>query len=96
MRPRSADTSEPAWVKRKMLSMKSSVSAPVWSRKYSAMVSAESATRRRAPGGSFIWPKTITVWSMTDLPVSPIFASCISSQRSLPSRVRSPTPAKQE
>ena len=74
--------------------MKSSVSAPVWSRKYSAMVSAESATRRRAPGGSFIWPKTITVWSMTDLPVSPILASCISSQRSLPSRVRSPTPAK--
>ena len=96
MRPRSAETSEPAWVKRKMLSMNSRVSAPVWSRKYSAMVSAESATRRRAPGGSFIWPKTITVWSMTDLPVSPIFASCISSQRSLPSRVRSPTPAKQE
>ena len=83
-------------MKRKMLSMKSSVSAPVWSRKYSAMVSAESATRRRAPGGSFIWPKTITVWSMTLLPVSPILASCISSQRSLPSRVRSPTPAKQE
>jgi len=44
-----------------MLSMNSSVSAPVSSRKYSAMVSALSATRRRAPGGSFIWPKTITV-----------------------------------
>ena len=83
-------------MKRKMLSMNSSVSAPVWSRKYSAIVSAESPTRRRAPGGSFIWPKTITVWSITLLPVSPIFASCISSHRSLPSRVRSPTPAKQE
>ena len=27
-----------------------------WSRKYSAIVSPERATRRRAPGGSFIWP----------------------------------------
>ncbi len=43
MRPRSADTSEPAWVKRKMLSMKRSTSRPSSSRKYSAMVSAESA-----------------------------------------------------
>jgi hypothetical protein len=33
-----------------MLSTKSSVSAPVVSRKYSAMVSADRATRRRAPG----------------------------------------------
>ena len=33
---------------------------------------------------------------MTDLPVLPILASCISSQRSLPSRVRSPTPANTE
>ncbi len=49
-----------------------------------------------APGGSFIWPKHMTVLSMTDLPVLPILASCISSQRSLPSRVRSPTPAKTE
>ena len=38
----------------------------------------------------------MTVLSMTDLPVLPILASCISSQRSLPSRVRSPTPAKTE
>ena len=96
MRPSSADTSEPACEKRKMLSMNSSVSAPLSSRKYSAMVSADSAARRRAPGGSFIWPKTIAVWSMTDLPVVPILASCISSHRSLPSRVRSPTPAKTE
>src|SRR5947209_16007891 len=36
MRPSSADTSEPAWVKRKMLSMNSSVSEPSSSRKYSA------------------------------------------------------------
>ncbi len=79
-----------------MLSMNSSTSAPVVSRKYSAIVSADSPTRSRAPGGSFIWPKTMHVWSITWRPVSPILASCISSQRSLPSRVRSPTPAKTE
>src|SRR5688572_2254248 len=56
MRPSSADTSEPACVKRKMLSMKSSTSLPSASRKYSATVSALNATRRRAPGGSVIWP----------------------------------------
>src|SRR5680860_532473 len=54
MRPRRADTSEPACTKRKMLSMKSSTSRPIFSRKYSAMVRPESPTRRRAPGGSFI------------------------------------------
>ena len=96
IRPSRAETSEPAWLNRKMLSMKSKVSAPVASRNHSAIVSAERATRSRAPGGSFIWPKHITVLSMTDLPVLPILASCISSQRSLPSRVRSPTPAKTE
>ena len=53
------------------------------------MVSPESATRRRAPGGSFIWPKTSIVLSMTP-------DSFISSQRSLPSRERSPTPQKAE
>ena len=36
MRPRRADTSEPACVKRKMLSTKRSTSWPSWSRKYSA------------------------------------------------------------
>ena len=96
MRPSRAETSEPAWLNRKMLSMKSSVSAPVASRNHSAIVRAERATRSRAPGGSFIWPKHMTVLSMTDLPVLPILASCISSQRSFPSRVRSPTPAKTE
>ena len=40
MRPRSAETSEPAWVKRKMLSTKSSTSCPSSSRKYSATVRA--------------------------------------------------------
>ena len=65
MRPSSADTSEPACVKRKMLSMKSSTSLPCSSRKYSAMVTPVSPTRRRAPGGSFIWPNTITVFAMT-------------------------------
>src|SRR4029453_10411397 len=38
MRPSSAETSEPAWVKRKMLSMNSSTSCPSSSRKYSAAV----------------------------------------------------------
>jgi hypothetical protein len=56
MRPSSADTSDPAWVKRKMLSMNRSTSLFSASRKYSATVSADSATRRRAPGGSVIWP----------------------------------------
>ena len=68
--------------------MKSSTSRP-WSRKYSAMVTPVSPTRRRAPGGSFIWPKTITVLLMTP-------DSRISCQRSLPSRLRSPTPANTE
>ena len=86
MRPSSAETSEPACTKRKMLSMKSSTSWPC-SRKYSAMVRPDSATRMRAPGGSFICPKTSIVLSMTP-------DSFISSQRSLPSRERSPTPQK--
>ncbi len=68
--------------------MKSSTSAPS-SRKYSAMVRPVSATRRRAPGGSFIWPNTSAVSASTP-------DSVISSQRSLPSRVRSPTPVNTE
>ena len=44
-----------------MLSTNSSVSAPVESRNHSHMVRADRATRRRAPGGSFIWPKTMAV-----------------------------------
>ena len=52
----SADTSEPACVKRKMLSMNRSTSLFSASRKYSATVSAERPTRRRAPGGSVICP----------------------------------------
>ncbi len=96
MRPNKADTSLPACEKRKMLSMNSSVSAPVVSRKNSAMVRADKATRKRAPGGSFIWPKTMQVCSMTLRPVLPILVSCISSHRSVPSRVRSPTPANTE
>ena len=53
------------------------------------MVRPARPTRRRAPGGSFICPKTSAVLSMTP-------DSFISRQRSLPSRVRSPTPAKTE
>ena len=43
----------------------------------------------RAPGGSFIWPKTRTVLSITP-------DSVISIQRSFPSRERSPTPQNAE
>ena len=50
MRPSSADTSEPACVKRKMLSMNSSVSAPVSSRKYSAIVSARQGDAKTRAG----------------------------------------------
>ena len=53
------------------------------------MVSADRPTRSRVPGGSSIWPKTSAVSLMTP-------DSVISTQRSLPSRVRSPTPAKTE
>src|SRR5919199_46075 len=49
------------------------------------MVRPVSATRMRAPGGSFIWPNTSMVFSITP-------DSVISSHRSLPSRERSPTP----
>ena len=86
MRPSSVETSEPAWVNRKMLSMKSSTSLRSTSRKYSAIVRAESATRSRTPGGSSICPNTSAVFSRTP-------DSVISRNRSLPSRVRSPTPA---
>ena len=55
----------PAWMKRKMLSMSSSTSRCSSSRKYSAIVSAAWPTRKRAPGGSFIWPKTITMFGNT-------------------------------
>ena len=55
-------------MKRKMLSMKSSTSLPSSSRKYSATVSAESPTRARAPGGSFIWPYTSAALSSTVVP----------------------------
>ncbi len=53
------------------------------------MVSADRATRSRTPGGSSIWPNTRAAFSMTPV-------SFISRNRSLPSRVRSPTPANTE
>ncbi len=89
MRPKSADTSEPACEKRKILSMKRRTSFDSSSRKYSAMVSAASGVRSRAPGTSFICPNTRAVFSITP-------DSCISRYKSFPSRVRSPTPAKIE
>jgi hypothetical protein len=48
-----------------MLSTNSSTSWFISSRKCSAMVRADRATRARAPGGSFIWPNTMAVLSMT-------------------------------
>jgi hypothetical protein len=75
----------PAWMKRKMLSMSSSTSRRSSSRKYSAMVSAAWPTRKRAPGGSFIWPNTITMLGNTP-------AAFISRYSSSPSRLRSPMP----
>src|SRR5207247_4704715 len=59
------------------------------SRKYSAIVRPVRPTRRRAPGGSFIWPKTIDILSMTP-------DSLISPRSCVPSRERSPTPQKTE
>ncbi len=53
------------------------------------MVRADRGRRRRAPGGSFIWPKTSAVLLMTP-------EAIISFHRSLPSRERSPTPANTE
>ena len=53
------------------------------------MVSADNPTRSRVPGGSSIWPNTSAVSLMTS-------DSVISMNRSLPSRVRSPTPANTE
>jgi hypothetical protein len=67
MRPSSADTSEPAWVKRKILSTKNSTSCPSTSRKYSAIVRPDSATRARAPGGSFIWPNTSATFDPSEI-----------------------------
>ena len=52
-------------MKRKMLSMKRRTSRPSSSRKYSAIVRPVRPTRWRAPGGSFIWPKTKAVLAMT-------------------------------
>ena len=58
-----------------MLSTKNSTSRPLpeacfSSRKYSAMVSPVSATRRRLPGGSFIWPYTMATLEFARLSLS--------------------------
>ena len=63
IRPKSAETSDPACVKRKILSMKNRMSfgpsVPLLSLNDSASVSPDRATDERAPGGSFICPKTM-------------------------------------
>ncbi len=89
IRPRSAETSLPAWANRKMLSMNRSTSFPSSSRKYSAIVTPDRPTRNRAPGGSFIWPYTSTVFASTP-------DSLIPRYNSFPSRDLSPTPANTE
>ena len=93
-----------------------SLPPPSWSRNCSATVRPESATRRRAPGGSFIWPNTRVAcdcstafmstssrfhspFAMFSLNLSPYLItplSIISRSKSLPSRVRSPTPVNTE
>ena len=50
-----------------MLSMNSSTSWFFSSRKYSVMASPERATRRRAPGGSFIWPYTRAIFDFAEV-----------------------------
>ena len=83
--PRSAETSEPASVYLKMLSINIRTSCP-WSLKYSATVNADNATLALAPGGSFICPYIRAAFGKTP--------ECfISRYRSLPSLVLSPTPA---
>ncbi len=72
---------------RKILSIKSKTSCLASSRKYSAMVRAACPTRKRAPGGSFIWPKTMMVLSRTP-------ASAMARYSSSPSRHLSPMPQK--
>ena len=88
MRPRSADTSEPACTKRKMLSTKSSTSWPRSSRKCSAIVRPESATRRREPGRLVHLPEDehrVVDHRLASAPSGVVYlASVISSQRSLP------------
>ena len=77
--------------------MKSSTSWPSASRKYSATVRPVRPTRARAPGGSFIGPYTSVTLDSSCLSPSLITPpSIISRYRSLPSRVRSPTPANTE
>ena len=73
---------------------KDSPSCPSSSRKYSATVRPVRATRARAPGGSFICPKTRATLDSPSRLMTPV--SCISWYKSLPSRVRSPTPVKTE
>ena len=52
--PNNVETSEPACEKRKMLSMNKRTSCFSSSLKYSAIVSADNATRSLTPGGSSI------------------------------------------
>ena len=120
IRPSNAETSDPAWVKRNILSMKKSMSLgpsfPLLSLNDSARVRPDRATEERAPGGSFIWPNTMATcdlgsssWSTLERSQCPSSIllrnsspylmtpdSIISRRRSLPSRVRSPTPANTE
>ncbi len=65
IRPKRPDTSMPARMYRYTLSTNRSTSCFSTSRKYSAMVNPVRAIRARVPGGSFIWPNTSTVLSIT-------------------------------
>ena len=65
VRPRSAETSDPAWVNLNMLSTNNNTSWFSSSLKCSAIVSPVNATLILAPGGSFICPNTRAVFLIT-------------------------------
>ena len=92
--PNRALTSEQAYVNLNILSMNRRTSLFSSSRKYSATVSPVSPTRALAPGGSFIYPYTRLALLWPSKSITPKLF--ISSYKSLPSLVRSPTPAKTE
>ena len=64
------------------------------SRKCSAIVRADKPTLIRAPGGSFICPKQSATFDLVKSSGLITPDSLNSSYKSLPSRVRSPTPPK--
>ena len=98
--PSARDASAPACVKRKMLSTKSAEHVLALDVAEVLGDGAEPGERRRARArgdGSFIWPYTSAAFEPPSRAItSGAFVSSSRGRRSLPSRVRSPTPAKTE